>query len=92
MTALVVLCVLPGSLQVRAVTEHKFTPDRLMYQEGMKLVQRLEQEEAALRSELAVRNAPRACVPGHVNTLACMHILMLTLVLVVQGACVCVCV
>jgi len=40
--------------QVRAVTEHKYTADRLMYKEGMKLAARLEEEEAALKKELQV--------------------------------------
>jgi len=42
----------PLSAQVRAITEHKYTADRLMYREGMKLAARLEEEEAALRKEL----------------------------------------
>lgn len=36
------------------MTEHKYTADRLMYKEGMKLAARLEEEEAALKQELQV--------------------------------------
>jgi hypothetical protein len=35
---------------VRKITEHKYTPDRYMYKEGMKLAARLEEEEAAARA------------------------------------------
>lgn len=37
----------PLSAQVRAITEHRFTPDRYAYKEGMKLAARLEADEAA---------------------------------------------
>ncbi len=36
--------------QVRAITEHKYTPDRYFYREGMKLAARLAEEEAAAKA------------------------------------------
>ncbi len=34
----------PLSAQVRALTEHRYTPDRYLYKEGLKLAARLEEE------------------------------------------------
>lgn len=42
----------PLSVQVRAVTAHKYTPERYMYKEGMKLADKLAEEEEALAEEL----------------------------------------
>jgi hypothetical protein len=44
----------PLSEQVRAITEHKYAPDRYLYKEGMKLAERLREEEVALKAELKV--------------------------------------
>lgn len=40
------------SEEARAITEHMYTPDRYMYAEGMKLVQKYEAEEAELAAKL----------------------------------------
>mmetsp|Transcript_33238 Transcript_33238/g.73506 ORF Transcript_33238/g.73506 Transcript_33238/m.73506 type:complete len:629 (+) Transcript_33238:92-1978(+) len=42
----------PLSAQVRAITQHKYSPDRYQYKEGLKLAAKLEEEEAALKAEL----------------------------------------
>lgn len=42
----------PLSVQVKAITEHKYTPDRYLYKEGQKLAARYAQEEAALKEQL----------------------------------------
>lgn len=41
----------PRSEEVRALTEHLYAPDRLMYSEGMKLADRYAKEEAAAAAE-----------------------------------------
>lgn len=51
----------PLSAQVRAVTEHRYTPDRYMYREGMALAARLEKEEKA--AEAAGHNSASPATP-----------------------------
>lgn len=50
------------SEQVAAATEHRYTPDRYMYREGMAYAARLKAEEAALREELAPAHGPHVDV------------------------------
>ncbi len=45
----------PLTPQVAAITAHKYSPDRYMYREGMKLAARYKAEEEALKAELKVR-------------------------------------
>lgn len=40
------------SEQVKAITEHKYAPERYMYKEGLKLAAKYAEEEAALAAEL----------------------------------------
>nr|6RD4_1 Chain 1, ATP synthase associated protein ASA1 [Polytomella sp. Pringsheim 198.80]6RD5_1 Chain 1, ATP synthase associated protein ASA1 [Polytomella sp. Pringsheim 198.80]6RD7_1 Chain 1, ATP synthase associated protein ASA1 [Polytomella sp. Pringsheim 198.80]6RD8_1 Chain 1, ATP synthase associated protein ASA1 [Polytomella sp. Pringsheim 198.80]6RD9_1 Chain 1, ATP synthase associated protein ASA1 [Polytomella sp. Pringsheim 198.80]6RDA_1 Chain 1, ATP synthase associated protein ASA1 [Polytome len=42
------------SEQIRVITEHRYTPDRLQYKEGMKLADKIAAQEAALKEELKV--------------------------------------
>ena len=46
------------SAQIRAMAEHKYTPDRYMYKEYMKLADKVAQDEAALKEELKVGRGP----------------------------------
>lgn len=39
-------CSHPARSQVRAITEHRYTPDRYLYKEGIALADRLAAEEA----------------------------------------------
>lgn len=46
----------PASEVVAAITAHKYSKDRYLYREGMKLASRYKAEEEALRIELKVRS------------------------------------
>ncbi|KAG1681525.1 hypothetical protein FOA52_014031 [Chlamydomonas sp. UWO 241] len=51
------------SEQVKAVTAHKYTPDRYMYAEGMKLAAKMAEEEAELAAAGVDVVAYQACPP-----------------------------
>ncbi len=45
--------------QVRAITEHKYTPDRYLYKEGLALAAKLEaQEKAAAAAGHSLKSPP----------------------------------
>lgn len=50
---------MPPPPQVAAITAHKYSPDRYMYREGMKLAARYKAEEEALKAELKVQGQGR---------------------------------